>query len=25
MEEYLGGVEKHIGLAAVKVYEGMQM
>ena len=25
MEEHLGGVEKHIGLAAVKVYEGMQM
>jgi hypothetical protein len=25
IEEYLGGVEKHIGLAAVKVYEGMQM
>jgi len=25
MEEYLGGIEKHIGLAAVKMYEGMQM
>jgi hypothetical protein len=25
LEEYLAGVEKHIGLAAVKMYEGMQM
>jgi hypothetical protein len=25
MEEHLGGVEKHIGLAAVKLYEGTQM